>query len=137
MLLENIKKNKDSPLNTAIVAGALCLVCALVVSTAASSLKSMQDANIALDRKKNLLAVTKFPAESFATSALVESTFSDNFDVIIIDMDSGEEAPDECLEAMKSIGKKWKAEELTRQVRSVFGFQDQTKRSLLKNRQCR
>ena len=61
MPLENLKKNKDAPINTLIVAGSLCLVCALVVSTAASALKSIQDKNIALDRKKNLLVVTKFP----------------------------------------------------------------------------
>ena len=113
MPLENLKKNKDQPLNTAIVAGALCLVCALVVSTAASALKSMQDANVALDRKKNLLAVTKFPAESMASSEAIKTTFADNFDVIIIDMKTGEEASEACFEAMKSIGKKWKQEELT------------------------
>jgi len=116
MLLENIKNNKDSPLNTAIVAGALCLVCALVVSTAASSLKAMQDANIALDRKKNLLAVTKFPAESMETSDLVNATFKENFDVVIIDMDTGEEASEECLAAMQSIGKSWEPEDETKEA---------------------
>lgn len=107
MPLEDLKKNKDSPMNTAIVAGALCLVCALVVSTAASALKSIQDDNIALDRRKNLLAVTKFPAETMASSALVNSTFEENFDVMIIDMETGEPAKEQCLEAMNSIGKKW------------------------------
>jgi Na+-transporting NADH:ubiquinone oxidoreductase subunit C len=107
MPLENIKKNKDSPINTAIVAGSLCLVCALVVSTAASSLKKVQDENIRVDRKKNLLAVTQFPEESMASSELIKSTFTDNFKRIIIDMETGEEAADECLAAMQAIGKKW------------------------------
>ena len=107
MPLENIKKNKDSPINTSIVAGSLCLVCALVVSTAASSLKKVQDENIRVDRKKNLLAVTQFPEESMASSELIKSTFTDNFKRIIIDMETGEEAADECLAAMQAIGKKW------------------------------
>ncbi|QEG22132.1 Na(+)-translocating NADH-quinone reductase subunit C [Mariniblastus fucicola] len=107
MPLENLKKNKDNPINTAIVAGALCLVCALIVSTAASSLKTIQEDNIAIDRKKNLLAVTKFPAESMADSQSILDTFEKNFTTIIIDMETGEEAPDEALKAMQSIGKTW------------------------------
>lgn len=108
MPLENIKKNKDSPINTAIVAGSLCLVCALVVSTAASALKTIQDENVRVDRMKNLLAVTQFPEETMASSEMIKKTFADNFDRVIIDMATGEPAADACLEAMKAIGKKWK-----------------------------
>ncbi len=39
------------------VAFSLCLVCSLIVSTAAVVLKPMQDANKAMDRKKNILEV--------------------------------------------------------------------------------
>ena len=39
------------------VAFSLCLVCSLVVSTAAVYLKPLQEANKALDRKKNILNV--------------------------------------------------------------------------------
>jgi len=114
MPLENIKKNKDSPINTAIVAGSLCLVCALVVSTAASVLKDIQDKNIALDRKKNLLLVTKFPEDAIASPDSIESTFTDNFDQWIIDMDTGERAEADCLKAMSEIGKKgWTDKNLT------------------------
>ena len=108
MQLEDIKKNKDSPLNTAIVAGSLCLVCALVVSTAASTLKTIQEKNIALDRRKNLLAVTKFAPETMANADSINSTYEKNFDTLIIDMSTGEEAADACLAAMKEIGKTWK-----------------------------
>lgn len=107
MPLENIKKNKDSPLNTAIVAGSLCLVCALVVSTAASTLKEIQEKNIALDRRKNLLAVTKFAPETMKDSVSINSTYDENFDTLIIDMSTGEEASEACLAAMKDIGKTW------------------------------
>jgi len=105
MSLENLKKNKDNWMNTLIVAGSLCLVCALVVSTAASALKSIQDKNIALDRKKNLLIVTKFPEDKIANSESIESTFKGNFEQWIIDMETGERAEAACLEAMSSIGK--------------------------------
>ena len=108
MPLENIKKNKDSPINTAIVAGSLCLVCALVVSTAASTLKNIQEKNIALDRRKNLLAVTKFAPETMKDSASINSTYDENFDTLIIDMSTGEEASEACLAAMQDIGKTWK-----------------------------
>jgi len=111
MPLENIKKNKDSPLNTAIVAGSLCLVCALIVSTAATVLKSIQDENVRVDRMKNLLAVTQFPAEAMADSASIKSTFGENFKRIIIDMETGEEAAEACLAAMQEIGKKWETKE--------------------------
>lgn len=111
MPLENIKKNKDSPINTAIVAGSLCLVCALVVSTAASALKKIQDENVSVDRMKNLLAVTQFPEETMASSEMIKSTFAENFDRVIIDMTTGEPAEEACLAAMQSIGKKWKDKE--------------------------
>jgi len=106
MQLDEFKKNKDKPINTLLVAGTLCLICALVVSSASAALKSIQEANIALDVKKNLLAVTKFPAEKMASADLINQTFKDNFDVQIIKLESGEEASEACLAAMKEIGKK-------------------------------
>lgn len=47
---------KDTIQRTVFVALALCVVCSLVVSTAAVSLKPAQEANKALDRKRNILA---------------------------------------------------------------------------------
>ncbi len=48
----------DDPRKTIFVAVALCLVCSVLVSTAAVALKPMQEANKAADIKKNILAVT-------------------------------------------------------------------------------
>ena len=48
--------NKDSVFGTLIVAFAVCLVCAIVVSSAAVALKPAQDANIERDRQMNILA---------------------------------------------------------------------------------
>lgn len=47
---------KDSVQRTMLVALALCVVCSLVVSTAAVSLKPAQEANKSMDRKRNILA---------------------------------------------------------------------------------
>ncbi len=49
----------DSTLKTIVVALLLCLVCSVLISTAAVSLKPLQTANKDLDRKKNILEVTK------------------------------------------------------------------------------
>ncbi|MFQ3201102.1 MAG: Na+-transporting NADH:ubiquinone oxidoreductase subunit C [Zhongshania sp.] len=48
--------NNDSTQRTLLVALVLCIVCALVVASAAVMLKPAQVANKALDRKKNILA---------------------------------------------------------------------------------
>lgn len=50
------KFNKDSVSGTLIVAFLVCLVCAIVVSSAAVALKPLQEANIERDRQKNILA---------------------------------------------------------------------------------
>ena len=49
--------SKDSTTNTLIVALVLCLVCSIVVSTAAVALKPQQELNKALDQKINILKV--------------------------------------------------------------------------------
>ena len=48
--------NKDSVVGTLTVAFLVCLVCAIVVSSAAVALKPAQDANIERDRQMNILA---------------------------------------------------------------------------------
>jgi Na+-transporting NADH:ubiquinone oxidoreductase subunit C len=47
--------NNDSVSKTLLVAFLLCVVCSVVVSTAAVLLKPMQDANVEQDRKRNIL----------------------------------------------------------------------------------
>ena len=49
--------DKDTVQKTVSVALALCLVCSVVVSTAAVMLKPMQERNVDEDRKRNILAV--------------------------------------------------------------------------------
>ncbi len=49
------KRSKDSIANVLIVAISLCLVCSVMVSTAAVVLKPIQEANKRVDRMKNIL----------------------------------------------------------------------------------
>ena len=47
--------NNDSTRKTLLVALSLCVVCSVIVSTAAVLLKPLQDANVEQDRKRNIL----------------------------------------------------------------------------------
>lgn len=84
--------NNDSIQKTLLVAVTLCIVCALIVSTAAVVLKPVQVANKALDRKANILAAAgmldpeKSVEEQFKkiTTRIVNletGRFTDKFDV--------------------------------------------------------
>jgi len=88
--------NKDSIPNTFFVATAVCLVCSLLVSTAAVGLKSMQDRNVSIDRKTNILRVAGFTSDEIKEIG-VDELFADRFDVQIIDLDTGEIASEEDL----------------------------------------
>ena len=75
----------DDPKKTIFVAIALCLVCSILVSTAAVALKPMQQANKAADIKKNILAVTGLLADDTDVN-----TEFDKFEVKLFDFETGE-----------------------------------------------
>ena len=102
---------KNAPLNVIILAVVLCVVCSLVVSTAAVGLKSLQDKNVALDRKVNLLQVTGF--EDLGSAKEINALFDERFDVEIIDLETGEPALKEAMDALNKAGKKMTSEEET------------------------
>ncbi|MFK7769938.1 MAG: Na(+)-translocating NADH-quinone reductase subunit C [Mariniblastus sp.] len=97
--------NKDSLGNTFAVAAVLCLVCSLVVSAAAVALKPIKDRNVALDRKNNILQVTGFSAEEIKNAGGIEELFKKRFKATIIDLETGEEAIEECKAALEAAGK--------------------------------
>ena len=70
--------NKDSITNTFQVAGALCVVCSLMVSATAIGLRETQQNNVVLDKKKNILQVAGFSAEEVKAmdAAKIESFFA-------------------------------------------------------------
>ncbi|WP_417510593.1 Na(+)-translocating NADH-quinone reductase subunit C [Methylophaga sp.] len=74
----------DDPKKTLFIAILLCLVCSVLVSTAAVYLRPIQDDNKKADIKKNILAVTGFNDQSGS----VDELFS-QFEVKLIDLDTG------------------------------------------------
>lgn len=75
-------------------AAIVCVVCAVLVSTAAVTLRDRQQANAELDRKKNvLLAAGLATADEPLDRAEVERRFA-SFEVVAIDLQSGEVATD-------------------------------------------
>jgi Na+-transporting NADH:ubiquinone oxidoreductase subunit C len=75
----------DSRTKTLIVALLLCLICSVIVSTAAVTLKPLQIANAELDRKRNILQVAGLLRDDVA----IEELFG-NVEVRIVDLDTGE-----------------------------------------------
>jgi Na+-transporting NADH:ubiquinone oxidoreductase subunit C len=77
--------NKESTSRTIIVALVLCVVCSLVVASAAVLLKDKQDANKKLDRYSNILAA----AGLLDTDADIEEQFNQLVTARVVDLDSG------------------------------------------------
>lgn len=75
----------ESVLRTVTVAVVLCLVCSVVVSSAAVLLKDKQIANASLDKKKNVLVA----ANLFERGTDIEKAFS-NIQQKFVDLDSGQ-----------------------------------------------
>ncbi|MDP5210322.1 Na(+)-translocating NADH-quinone reductase subunit C [Microbulbifer sp. 2205BS26-8] len=80
--------NKDSVKGTLIVALVMCLVCSVVVSTAAVLLKPAQQANAELDMRRNVLLAGGLLKNSHASRAEVEKAFAD-VQVRYVDLDTG------------------------------------------------
>jgi Na+-transporting NADH:ubiquinone oxidoreductase subunit C len=74
----------DNPKKTLFVAIMLCLVCSILVSTAAVSLKPLQTSNKKDDIKRNILAVTGLSDQEGSLDEL----FS-RFEVKLVDLDTG------------------------------------------------
>lgn len=81
--------NKESIGQTLLVAFVLCLVCSVIVSGAAVSLKPVQASNKALDRKKNILAAAGMFTPGEHSKAEIEEQF-ERFRVRMVDLDTGE-----------------------------------------------
>jgi Na+-transporting NADH:ubiquinone oxidoreductase subunit C len=74
----------DDPKKTLFVAILLCLVCSVLVSTAAVYLRPIQDDNKKADIKKNILAVTGLSDQT----GTVDEIFS-QFEVKLVDLETG------------------------------------------------
>ncbi|WP_295802012.1 Na(+)-translocating NADH-quinone reductase subunit C [uncultured Microbulbifer sp.] len=87
--------NKDSVKGTLIVALVLCIVCSVVVSTAAVMLKPKQEANAELDMKKNVLLAGGLIDPDQTSRKVIEEAFG-NVTIKYVDLSTGkftDEAP--------------------------------------------
>ncbi|WP_428821406.1 Na(+)-translocating NADH-quinone reductase subunit C [Microbulbifer sp. MCCC 1A16149] len=87
--------NKDSVKGTLIVALVLCIVCSVVVSTAAVMLKPKQEANAELDMKKNVLLAGGLISPDQTSRKAIEEAFG-NVTIKYVDLNTGkftDEAP--------------------------------------------
>ena len=80
---------RDSIANTFIVAVSLCVVCAVLVSSAAVGLRTRQDENKKLDKQKNILLAAGL-MEGQETSEEIEKTYDSRVKPLLINLDSGE-----------------------------------------------
>ncbi|TQV88988.1 Na(+)-translocating NADH-quinone reductase subunit C [Aliikangiella coralliicola] len=76
--------NNDTFFKTIIVAVALCLVCSILVSGTAISLKEQQKANASLDKKKNILVA----ANMYQKDIDISEAFK-NFERRFVDLETG------------------------------------------------
>lgn len=83
----------DSVKKTVLVAFLLCVVCSVLVSTAAVVLKPNQERNKMLDIKKNLLLATGLIKSSKTSAEEINRTF-EQVETVLIDLESGEKVDD-------------------------------------------
>ena len=68
---------------------AICLACAVVVSTSAVGLKEQQELNKELDRKSKVLAVAGLITEGQATPDEIQDQFAKRIKPIVVNLESG------------------------------------------------
>ena len=83
-----------NPLYTILFATAVCIVCAIVVSSAAVSLKERQDLNAALEKQRNVLQAAGFLAAGEKVDAAEVEELFKQIEMHVIDLQTGEDVPD-------------------------------------------
>ncbi len=78
--------SRESTGHMFLVAGMLCVVCSILVSSAAVGLRPMQAANKELDRKKNILAAANIEDES----KTIDELFEERITTKVVDLATGE-----------------------------------------------
>lgn len=89
---------RHSVVYTFIFAAIICIVCGVLVSTAAVSLKDRQDFNAALDKKKNILLASGLLKSGESSDPETVDRLFANIQSVAINLETGKEAPDFDLE---------------------------------------
>ena len=93
-------KTRDTVLNTFLTTAVLCIVCSVFVSASAVGLKSRQELNKQLDKKKNILSVCQIDF----SNGDVQSIYDENIQAYLVDLQTGfyaEQTPDSKQTASK------------------------------------
>ncbi len=85
-------RESNTVFKTFFVAIILCLVCSLVVASAAVGLRGLIRANKERYRMSNVLSVAGFDADDIRAGGGIEAVFKNNIDELYINLDTGEEA---------------------------------------------
>ena len=95
---------KDSIANTFLVSLALCIVCSLMVSSAAVALKDTQEVNKQLDRQRNIIEAAGLSENSRSLSGKEVQAIFENIERKLVDLNTGDyvESPDEAYEPRKA-----------------------------------
>lgn len=88
---------RDSVSQTLLVATVLCVVCSVLVASAAVGLRDKQQANKRLDQKKNVLIAANLYEEGKNSPKEIDSIFEERIDRKLIDIDTGEPVPDSVI----------------------------------------
>ncbi len=75
-------------------AAAICLVCSVLVTSAAVTLKSRQDENLTLDRQCNVLLAAGLLEEGEDIAADEVARRFASFEAVVVDLKTGQEVPD-------------------------------------------
>lgn len=81
---------RDSVPYTLLVATILCVVCSVLVASAAVGLRSRQEFNKQLDQKKNVLLAADLYEEGENTPAEIDDIFAEQIESVLVDLDTGE-----------------------------------------------
>ncbi len=91
--------NPNTMKGTLLVSLVLCVVCSMIVSSAAVLLRPLQEANKKLDRQRNVLIAAGVDVDSMSTDD-VEAMFNDDSQVrrVLVDLSTGETVDAEAAE---------------------------------------
>lgn len=123
---------KDSVLGTLLVATGLCVVCSVLVSTAAVSLKSRQVENKKLDIKKNILLASGLLQNNKASKEQIEEAYK-SIKAEVVSLSTGEVITDLTAEEFdqRSASKDPKSSTLIPKDKDVAGLKKRATQSIV------
>lgn len=90
---------RDSVGYTLLVATILCVVCSVLVASAAVGLRDKQESNKRLEEKKNVLLAADLYKEEENTPGEIDDIFTDNIEMVLVNLKTGEPAGSEAVDS--------------------------------------